>query len=354
MAKNRYYLASLAGLLLAMMTGMCADAAHVKLTEGTIALPLQQTTDSESEITTKDVTEFGLLGYVQEGIIAVSTGDYLGYITPEQLAEVLPALTLPELPNLEEEGVLSIGSLGDIVTTYQQALIDLGMLEGTADGEYGSMSSEATVKLQTQLGLDANGNAGPAAVQAALDLSGKTETIEIAAEGEELTLEEKFAPIIDKTEEDLTPYQDSRYRFSFDPFEERGLIDPQICLAEKEEGSSDLDRIKIRISLKYMCAMDYISEQYSIKPILEVVYTGAYRPYIKGAQMNKGSEVAYFTEVESESTLEGINVVETAYLPLDEEAFTLLKDDKDTKATLRVQCQDSYIDVPMDLSPVWK
>ena len=49
------------------------------------------------------------------------------------------------------------GSRGNAVKNIQQKLIDLGYLDGKADGVYGSMTEEAVKKAQTELGLPVTG-----------------------------------------------------------------------------------------------------------------------------------------------------------------------------------------------------
>lgn len=53
------------------------------------------------------------------------------------------------------------GSSGTQVRYLQQALIGLGFLSGTADGQYGPATAEAVRKYQKAYGLSADGSAGP-------------------------------------------------------------------------------------------------------------------------------------------------------------------------------------------------
>jgi Putative peptidoglycan binding domain len=61
---------------------------------------------------------------------------------------------------------LQFGDTGTQVKTLQQALISLGFLSGTADGDYGQATQLAVQKFQSSKGLTADGVAGPQTLQA--------------------------------------------------------------------------------------------------------------------------------------------------------------------------------------------
>jgi len=61
---------------------------------------------------------------------------------------------------------LQFGDTGTQVKTLQQALISLGFLSGTADGDYGQATQLAVQKFQAAKGLTQDGVAGPATLQA--------------------------------------------------------------------------------------------------------------------------------------------------------------------------------------------
>ncbi|MBQ6570228.1 MAG: peptidoglycan-binding protein [Clostridia bacterium] len=56
---------------------------------------------------------------------------------------------------------LKYGSKGEAVTKLQKRLIELGFLSGTADGSYGNKTVEAVKSFQKQIGIKADGMAGP-------------------------------------------------------------------------------------------------------------------------------------------------------------------------------------------------
>ncbi len=69
-----------------------------------------------------------------------------------------------------EEAILTLrkGSKGSRVKELQNRLIDLGLLEGTADGAYGSRTEKAVLTFQQKLGLAQDGAASPALIKLAM------------------------------------------------------------------------------------------------------------------------------------------------------------------------------------------
>ena len=74
--------------------------------------------------------------------------------TPQPTAEPTPVPT--PMPAFE---LLEVASRGDGVQRLQQKLIDLGYLEGTADGRYGEMTANAVKAAQADFGMEQTGRA---------------------------------------------------------------------------------------------------------------------------------------------------------------------------------------------------
>ncbi len=77
------------------------------------------------------------------------------YVTPG------PATAAPPTPTPAPTAIyLSSGSSGESVRALQQKLIDLGFLEGGADGQFGKATRAAVIRFQKQHGLDDDGIVG--------------------------------------------------------------------------------------------------------------------------------------------------------------------------------------------------
>ncbi len=79
--------------------------------------------------------------------------------TPKKTATPTPKPTAT--PDLSKATYLQSGSSGKKVKQLQQRLIDLGWLDGTADGEYGGATEAAVKAFQKKMGLWSDGIAGP-------------------------------------------------------------------------------------------------------------------------------------------------------------------------------------------------
>jgi len=64
-----------------------------------------------------------------------------------------------QIGTMQTYETLTVGSRGDAVVALQQALIDMGYLDGTADGAYGAMTQAAVKLAQEHFGLEATGEA---------------------------------------------------------------------------------------------------------------------------------------------------------------------------------------------------
>ena len=105
-----------------------AKAKDVSDAQGVVDRPTTTTTEPASTTTTK-----------------------AGLIQPKPV-------TLPAIPG----GTMGPGAEGDVVKAYQQRLIDLKFDPGPVDGKYGGAMSYAVQAVQKILGMERNGNIGPA------------------------------------------------------------------------------------------------------------------------------------------------------------------------------------------------
>lgn len=82
-------------------------------------------------------------------------------VTPAPIVETVPATATPVPPTSQPEyTTLRPGNEGPRVQEMQEKLIELGFLEGKADGQYGPKTKEAVMAYQRRSGLKADGIAG--------------------------------------------------------------------------------------------------------------------------------------------------------------------------------------------------
>ena len=80
--------------------------------------------------------------------------------TPQPTASPAPEPTQAPEPTAETYTSLKKGATGPSVVRLQQALIELGYLDGEADGDFGTKTGNAVVTFQAVNGLSADGIAG--------------------------------------------------------------------------------------------------------------------------------------------------------------------------------------------------
>ena len=84
-------------------------------------------------------------------------------ITPTPAIEITPT---PAPAEPTSYTTLRRGDQGPDVSTMQQALAELGYLNGAADGNFGTGTQTAVKKFQTDQGLEADGIAGKKTLEA--------------------------------------------------------------------------------------------------------------------------------------------------------------------------------------------
>ena len=96
------------------------------------------------------------------------------YVTVEYWNEGLNKLyfSFEDAPERPEAVSYKLGDKGDGVKALQTALIKLGYLEGTADGDFGNMTEKALMKAQTAYGFEATGVADEAFLKALYEKAG--------------------------------------------------------------------------------------------------------------------------------------------------------------------------------------
>ena len=95
----------------------------------------------------------------------------------QQIATPEPALEITPSPSPEPEfsyETLRKGDVGRNVVSMQQALIELGYLTGTADGNFGSATETAVKNFQSANGLEVDGIAGKMTLEALYALASVT------------------------------------------------------------------------------------------------------------------------------------------------------------------------------------
>ena len=260
-----------------------------------------------------------------------------GFVLSSEIMEKVPSLSFSELPTVTGWTDLGQGAGGDLVIAAQKELIDLGFLEGTADGVYGSGTAGAVSAFQQENGLPATG---------VLDAVTCLYLDEQAKDREPLetpyppvyTVEDKFDDIMDDVEDAsvLEAYVRPEWNYSFDAFEGEGLITDGTVLGTYEDSSRPVDTISLTVS-PVMKVKRLDTGMISVYPILQVKSIGAYRPYVSSIILKAGNAVCELGDAELSGALTGTQVEETAEIPVSPESLEKLTGGEDTPLEIRVK-----------------
>ena len=327
---------TLGGLLSLAGSSACAQTLTIDGEEITLSID----SDEGSALMGIDVLE--MYGYTGEDTILVSydiqreegeTDTYYGTISAGDLTEQLPLIDLSQIPQYGSISAVPTGSSGDEAKALQENLISLKYLSGEADGMYGSGTAAAVSAFQTEYGLPASGSADlntMLVLESVLNpLPDQQQTYPTV-----LTAEQKFASILDLTDDDLEPYVESEWRFSYDKFTQTGSIDPSLNLGYITIAEPASEEMYINVSYKIIIRMDEESGRLQLIPALATDSYGAYRPYIQSVILASDTQSVTCEGAVSEGELYGAYVDEQAYVPLTDEAIELLKSGE--KVSLRL------------------
>lgn len=265
--------------------------------------------------------------------VLVSCEDVSGYVLASDFEEQLPEIELSSLPDLEEYPTVVQGTNGEEAAKVQQALIDLGYLEGTADGAYFGGTAEAVRKFQEEHDLPQTGDADPITRLVLAGGEADNEPITLTYPNV-VTVEKKFAAICENTEADLEPYLTCR--FSFDSTTNTGTIDPSVSIGSftSPEGAPDIEKISIKTSYAINVAAEEEDGPYVLTPTISIESAGVLRPYAEKLILTSAEETIELTDVLRTGDLDGITVIEHAQFLVSEEAEALLAEAEDLTVTL--------------------
>ena len=280
-----------------------------------------------------------VLGTVDEEYTAVLLDDVtIGYVSVEELQEKIPALDTTRLPAVSAWTDQSRGMAGEAIYKAQEAMVELGLIAGPADGNLGPNTENGIRTFQEENSLEANGVLNLLTYFLLQDAAAGKEMIETVYPPV-YTVEEKFASIVsyvaDKTalEQYLTP----DWKFTYDVFGGKGYIyQADNVLAEYEDNSRPIDRISMVVdTVVYVLKENGLVDLY---PAVRVQSQGAYRPYVRQLLLRAGNDVAEMPLLVSYGSVSGTTVMEESIVPLTEEAEQLLAGTDTAKdIILRVQ-----------------
>ena len=267
----------------------------------------------------------------------------IAYVPLEAIQEIIPSIDYASLPAVTGWTDQGQGARGEYVADAQTALISLGILSGSADGVFGSMTGNAIAAFQTENNLSVTGT---------LDLL--TYFAIVGGESEPLTVsyppvytvDDKFANILaDVADADvLEAFVTPSFRYTFDAFEGEGLITTGTILGTYEDTSRPIDTISIT-AFPAMKVKREDNGVISVKPVIRVESIGAYRPYTKKLILKAGNTVKEFDVTDISGELLGTEVAEAADLEVDVKELKELLDKGDLEVRLKGNSREYDLNV---------
>ena len=284
---------------------------------------------------TVEVTDFELIGRSEPGVLAIQFGSVYRHVREEDLLALLPELDLSGLQDGSALTDVRRGEKGEAAQGIQQALIGLGYLTGKADGIYGGGTAQAVSRFQKEHRLAETGDADVNTQIAMAAVAAGNYDQEIVVEYEEnLTPEMKFGMIIDQVDGNLENYMDRDWSYQYDAYEGKGKISTGLKIGRYQVIAPDIDQIVIELGLDVVLAYNEGEGRIRLIPAVTTESQGAYRPYIQGIVLTKGSEVCRLENAVASGGLVGTALMESAYIPLKKEAADFLTDADEIKARL--------------------
>lgn len=293
------------------------------------------------EIQRQGVSVLDIFGWNAEGnLVVLCNGDTAGYISQNEIEEMLPTLDLSEVGEWTYPETVDNNNSKEGVFHFQELLATLNYDVGTPDGIAGQMTKDALTAFQTDMGLEANG---------AFDLITQL-ALEAAATFDESNTSEMLYPlsndpallykaIYGNVKQNLQAFADAGWLLSYDEFEGKGELKTRAQLGGYANDTTQVDRLQLTSKL-IIRIDDVLTGTARIYPALCVMSKGASSVYMRSLDIKRGSDVAKLELIESTRSLDGLDLYEEAYFMITDEALDVMRDLDKGELNVRLNCQN--------------
>ena len=321
-------------LIALLLAAACtASAQTVRFEDGNVTLAAM---DADGEPLPEPVSadQMVLLGTDEGGNVAIYVNGAVVYASPEALAGLSDGLSRIELPGLGALETLQSGADREDVAQLQQALIDLGYLEGTADGLYGGKSRTAVSAFQEAMGLEATGAADPVTRQLILSLAGEEVTVSTYVDPSV-----QFEAILDRASDDLSPLFGKGLNFDYDDIAGTGFITNDSAVHLEDAGAADIDRCTQDVTFGFLVVDS--NGAVTIRPVAQVVSAAVRRPIVQNMLLKSGDRRVTIKATGTVNGLQGSQSLETVTVNLSATAIELLAHCEEA-GELKIRLQGKY------------
>ncbi len=315
-------------LVLMLSTGT-AFATSFRLKSGAVTIPADG-----AELT---LEAFHILGIDPDGNYLLFDGEEFYSVTPSDLEQAVSIdESFPELGVLE---TLSQGTRGETVVPLQEGLIDLGFLEGSADGDFGPGTSKAVRAFQEAFNLEATGKADEITRLLIASMAG--ETIDI----EGMNPETMYAPIMGRTTVDIQPILESGLLLSYSEMDGEGFISDGKINSYDASGSTDLDKYVLSYQFGFLVREE--RDAVEVLPAIKVSCLCVRRPVLTEVMLKAGGVKGSAPIEDLQVKLSGVDTVEEGIALLSDEMVEALSQAKEG-LSMRIVGQYNSFDINVD------
>ena len=275
-----------------------------------------------------------------------------GFVMTQDLMELIPALSLDDLPSVEGWETRSEETVKENVKTAQECLIDLDILDDVADGAIGPNTSAALQTFRQKNGLPAADGLDLLTFLCLQERAADRDPMEVTYPPV-FTVEEKFSNILDDVEDSsvLEAFTTPDWKYTYDVYEGEGTITQGKTIAFYEDSSRPVDAVSISLEPAVQVKRTETGSV-GIEPVLRVHSVGNYRPYVKKVILRAGNAVYESEEAALSGALSGTQVEEWADVPVsaDDIQTALQKGAGDNSFEIRLVGNSRNYDMTVDVT----
>ena len=330
-------------MLALLLLGSAALAMPIRSGNG--ATTLLGYSDVDGQTHQLQLFQFHLIGTNENGDYLIYSNKNYYSVKPQDLELILMQMdqqTIEELPSTEGMQTLSKGKWSKDAVTLQEVLIEMGYLNGKADGNFGGGTEGALKDFQRANDMEETGVADPN-LQLLMRSMLQPELVIDAASG----MESLFGPIIGRTDIDLQAIYDGGLHLDYDDMSGKGFISDGMDIVFDAPEASDIDwyQLKLRFGLN----VEEEGGQASVDPALRISCTCVRRPVMEEVIVKSGDYRGKAAVVGIDSALDGIRIVETCTVLLTNDMIEALANAADAgEMKLRVEGRYRSFDIQVD------
>lgn len=335
---------------LALMMGTCGHAVTINMDEGPVTVEAVEIEDAKAlidadelpagEAESLNLKSFQLIGTADDGLLIFADGRFFT-VAEDALPEVTAQLgeaRMESLPDITDMDAIGRNAKGDEVKELQQALVDLGYLSGSADGQFGGKSQSAVSAFQQAMGLEETGTAD--ALTQLLILSAKEAPVSIVSDFDPAM---RYPELVGHTSANLSAVAEYGLVLEYDDIEGIGKLGNDATAEVDATDGADIDSRLFDLEFKLSISQD--RGVAVIEPVVELRCECVRRPVMQSLVLKSGDERCTVEITDLRTELSGPKSIEIGTAKLDADALRVLANAADAdELKFRIKCKYSEYD----------